>query len=135
MKTTKIWANLAVKDVERTAAFYTSLGITPNKPPHITPDLTSFLFGDEDFVIHFFKEERLQASMNGNVADLQKGNEVIFSLSATSEEEVKDWAAKVKAAGGTIIKEAGRQEDGYFYCVFADPDGHKFNVLLIEEGM
>ncbi len=135
MKTKQIWANVAVKDVNRTDEFYTTLGIKPNKPPHITAELTSFVFGEDDFVIHFFKEEKLQASMNGKIADLNNGNEVIFSLSAQSEDDVTKWAKKAKEAGGTIIKEAARQEDGYYYCVFADPDGHKFNVLLIEKGM
>ena len=135
MKTRQIWANLAVKDVQRTADFYTSLGIKPNKPPHITPDLASFLFGENDFVIHFFKEEKLQPLMNGSSAGLKNNSEVMFSLSAESEEEIIEWTKKVKEAGGTILKEAARQEDGYYYCVFADPDGHKFNVLLMEKGM
>ena len=71
--------------------------------------------------------------MNDKIADLKNGSEVIFSLSSESEEEVNDWATKAKEAGGTIFKKAGRHEDGYYYCVFADPDGHKFNVLLMEK--
>lgn len=124
-----------MKDIKRTAEFYTRLGFKPNKPPHITPELTSFLFGADDFVIHFFKEEKMKSSMNDKVADLKNGNEVMFSLSAGSKEEVDNWAKKAKEAGGTIFKEAAKHEDGYYYCVFADPDGHKFNMLLVEKGM
>jgi predicted lactoylglutathione lyase len=42
---------------------------------------------------------------------------------------------KVKAAGGNIFHEAGRDETGHYGFAFTDPDGHKFNVLLMEEGM
>lgn len=134
MKTKQIWANLTVKDIKRTAEFYTSLGIKPNMPNN-SQELTSFLFGDDDFVIHFFIEEKMQASMNSKVADLKNGSEVMFSLSAESKEEVDDWAKKAKEAGGTIFREACKDKDGYYYCGFADPDGHKFNVLLVEKGM
>src|ERR1700733_1999301 len=134
MKARKIWANLSVKDISRTADFYTQLGFTSNMSRDST-DLTSFRFGDDNFVIHFFKEEKLQAAMNENVADLKDGNEVMFSLSAESEEEVRSWAAKAKEAGGTIFREASAGEKGYYYCGFADPDGHMFNVLLVTPAM
>jgi len=133
MQTDQIWANLAVADTKRTEAFYTALGFTPNCDT--TPVLTSFLFGKNNFVIHFFIKKQLEFAMNGKTTDLQHSNEVIFSLSAKSEAEVDAWAAKVAEAGGTIVTEAGRQSDGYYYCVFADPDGHKFNVLCVEPGM
>ena len=45
------------------------------------------------------------------------------------------WAERVKNAGGKIFHEVGRDETNHYGFAFADPDGHKFNVLLIEEGM
>ena len=55
MKPKKIWANFSVKDAKRTREFYTQLGFTPNMPNKY-PKLASFLFGDDDFVIHFFEQ-------------------------------------------------------------------------------
>lgn len=130
-----IWANLAVADVERTAAFYSKLGCKPNGPRHITDDLTSFLFGDNSFVIYFFRPEKLRASMNNRVADPKNGSEVIFSLSAQSRDEVDGWAKMAEAAGASIFRQPGEDEAGYYYCIFADPDGRKFNVLCVDEGM
>lgn len=132
MKARKIWANFSVKDVTRTNQFYTQLGFTPNGS-NSYPQLASFLFGDDSFVIHFFEQgsqidEYLTASSNNS-------NEIIFTLSAESEQEIQEWADKVKAAGGTIFQEAGRDKTGHFSFGFADPDGHRFNVLLIEKGM
>ena len=128
----KIWANFSVKDVKRTHQFYTQLGFTPSKQNNL-PILASFLFGDDDFVIHFFEK--------GTQIDeyLQSGNlytsEIIFTLSAETEAEVEEFAEKVRKAGGTIFKDVRRDENNYFGFAFADPDGHKFNVLLMEEGM
>ena len=56
MNTKKIWGNFSVKDAKRTNQFYTKLGFTPNKLNNV-PKLASFLFGDDDFVIHFFEQD------------------------------------------------------------------------------
>jgi len=136
MKFKQIWANFAVENIERTEKFYRHLGLERNgSPSESEPEMTSFKFGESDFVIHFFKKDQLEFAMNGKVADSENGNEIIFSISAESKDEVNLWAEKVIEAGGKIHKAAKRQEDGYYYCVFADPDGHKFNVLLVEKGM
>jgi|8_EtaG_2_1085327.scaffolds.fasta_scaffold147880_1 predicted lactoylglutathione lyase len=135
MNTKKIWANLAVKDVEKTWDFYLKLGFEPNCPPS-TKELASFVVGDNDFVIHFFEENRFKTSLEGEIADLKKGNEIMFTLLAESKEEVDEWVRKVKEVGGTIHFDPKKDrkkmydENGYYVCVFADPDGHKFNVFF-----
>lgn len=132
MKAKKIWANFSVKDAKRTRQFYTQLGFTPSKQDNY-PKLASFLFGDNDFVIHFFEQGSKidEYLMPGPEAS----SEIIFTLSAETEAEVIEWEDKVKNAGGEILRKAGRDESNYYGCVFADPDGHKFNVLLMEKGM
>ena len=131
MKSKRIWANFSVKDANRTREFYTQLGFTPNSPNKY-PKLASFLFGDNDFVIHFFEQG---SQIDDYLSSGSGTSEIIFTLSAETEEEVKEWAKKVKEAGGKIIQDAGRDNANYYGFVFADPDGHKFNVLLMEKGM
>ena len=132
MKAKKIWANFSVKDASRTNQFYKQLGFEPyglNKEPK----LASFLFGDDEFVIHFFEQgSQIDKYL---LPGSKNSNEIIFTLSAETEQEVNEWADKVKAAGGNIFFEVGRDEAGYFGFGFSDPDGHKFNVLLMEKGM
>ena len=41
-------------------------------------------------------------------------------------------AGKVKEAGGNIFQKVRRNENNYYGFAFADPDGHKFNVLLMD---
>jgi len=122
-----IWANFVVKDVKRTNEFYTQLGFTPNNTNNF-PKLASFLFGDNKFVIHFFE----QGSGINDFLTSGSNSEIIFTLSAETEAEVNEWAERVKKAGGTIFKEVQRDEKGYYGFAFADPDGHKFNVLLMD---
>src|SRR5689334_6352407 len=110
MKAKKIWANFSVKDAKRTSQFYTQLGFTP-WPGH-DPKLASFLFGDDDFVIHFFEQG---SRIDDYLAPVSKTtSEIIFTLSAETEAEVKEWAERVKNAGGNILSEAGRDESNYY---------------------
>ena len=124
-----IWANFAVSNLERTTAFYTALGFKPNGKPN--NDLTSFLFGAGQFVIHFFLKDVLQANVKMKVSDSQQANEIIFTLSAETKEQVDSWAKEVDAAGGTIVSQPEEFGEGYYGFVFADPDGHKFNVFYM----
>ena len=128
MKTKKIWANLGVENLERTTKFYSELGFKPNGA---SKELTSFFVGEDDFVIHFFLKDILQSSMKGEIVDPKSGNEVIFTLSADSREEVDHWENEVRNAGGTVISKAEEFGKGYYGFVFADPDGHKFNVFFM----
>ncbi|WP_343623388.1 VOC family protein [Flavobacterium lindanitolerans] len=128
MKTRKIWANLGVEDLERTTKFYTQIGFQPNG---VSKELTSFLVGDDNFIIHFFLKEILKSNTKIELTDPKQGNEIIFTLSAESKEEVNQWQEAVKNAGGTIISEAEEFGKGYYGFVFSDPDGHKFNVFYM----
>ncbi|MDB5283644.1 MAG: glyoxalase [Bacteroidota bacterium] len=129
MNPKKIWANLAVSDLELTTKFYTELGFKPNGR---SDDLTSFLFGEKDFIIHFFIKDKLKAGIKGEIADLEKGNEIVFTLGAHSKQDVDAWGQEVSNAGGKLISKPEEFGKGYYGFVFADPDGHRFNVFYME---
>lgn len=130
MKPKKIWANLGVKDVELTRKFYATLGFERNGK-HESKDLASFLIGDDNFVVHFFAKEVLEKFIGSEVADLNKGSEIIFTLGAESKAEVNAWAEEVRNAGGTIFSEPAEFGEGYYGFSFADLDGHKWNVFYM----
>ncbi len=130
MNPKKIWANMAVNDLERTTAFYTQLGFKPNGTPNDT--LTSFIIGENDFIIHFFLKDALKPGMKGEIADAQTANEIIYTLSAGSKDEVDAWSREVEPAGGKIVSLPEAFGAGYYGFVFADPDGHRFNVFYME---
>ena len=123
-----IWSNLAVSDLERTTKFYTELGFKSNGK---SKELTSFFIGEDDFVMHFFLKDILKTSIKGEITDSQNANEVLFTLSAESKDQVDNWAKEVERAGGKIISKPEEFGKGYYGFVFADPDGHKFNVFYM----
>lgn len=128
MNPKKIWSNLAVSDLERTTKFYTELGFKSNGS---SKELTSFFIGENDFVMHFFLKDILKTFIKGEMADSQKVNEVVYTLSAESKDQVNDWSKEVERAGGEIITGPEEFGEGYYGFLFADPDGHKFNVFYM----
>jgi predicted lactoylglutathione lyase len=126
MKTRMIWGNLVTNDIQKTIQFYTALGFKQNGKE--TNELVSFSFADSNFIINFFTQKRFEWALKGKLTNTNTENEIIFSLSADSREEVDLWLEKVKKAGGTIFSEPEDFEVGYTFG-FADPDGHKFNFL------
>lgn len=126
-----IWANLVAANLERTQKFYTELGFKPNNP-HSSNELVSFFVGDNEFVIHFFLKNSIEKNVkNVNFGDSQHSNEIIFTLSAESQDQVDQWADEVEKAGGSIISAPESFGNNYYGFVFADPDGHKFNVFYM----
>jgi uncharacterized protein len=128
MNPKKIWSNLGVSDLARTTKFYTALGFKFNGS---SEQLTSFFIGEDDFVMHFFLKDILQANVNGKIADGQSANEVVFTLSAETKKQVDDWAKEVEKAGGKLVTKPEAFGEGYYGFVFTDPDGHKFNVFYM----
>jgi len=128
METKKIWANFSIQDIERTTKFYKELGFNHNGA---SEQLTSFFFGEQNFIIHFFLKDALETAMKGPIIDAKAGNEIIFTLSADSKNEVNSWREAVVQAGGEIVSEPEEFGEGYYGFVFADPDGHKFNVFYM----
>lgn len=122
-----IWGNLPIKDVERTHKFFLELGFKPNGDR--TDKIVSFIIAENQFIINFIQEEQFKTATLSPAADTKNSAEIIFSLSAESKEELNEWAEKVKKAGGTVFLEPQKIEGNMYNLGFADPDGHRFNVL------
>lgn len=132
MNPKKIWANLAVSDLKRTTKFYTELGFKPNGP-NTSKELTSFMVGKIDFIMHFFLKDVLKTNVKSlEIADSHSVNEIVFTLSAESKDQVDNWAKEIEKAGGKIISRPEEFGEGYYGFDFADPDGHRFNVFYME---
>lgn len=96
METKQIWANLSVKDLERTHEFYTKLGFKPNGKFSKENGLVSFLVGQDEFVVHFFSEENLKPAMGGE--NTPKNTTTMKANTTTLSEIVsrEEWLAKRK---------------------------------------
>lgn len=126
METRMIWANLVSTDLQKTIQFYLDLGFKQNGKE--TDELVSFSFGQSNFIVNFFVPKRFENAMRSKLIDTKTENEIIFSLSADSREQVDEWYERVQKAGATIFSEPENFQQGYTFG-FTDPDGHKFNFL------
>ncbi|HLN19767.1 MAG TPA: VOC family protein [Bacteroidales bacterium] len=131
--TKEFWINLPVKDIKRTKDFFTQLGFTFKPLPGNREDAACLILGSKSVQVMFFEEHEFRSFTNSDIPDTSRNNEVLFSVDAENAEEINMLASKVSKAGGKIFAEPG-EKDGWMYGFgFTDPDGHKWNVLHMDE--
>jgi len=124
----ELWLNLPVKDLEKSRTFFKSLGFEPTRD---NPGMIGFIIGKVPvmMVVH----QDFEKYSNNPVADTAKGSEILISIDAPHKEYVNEMAEKVKAAGGSVFSEP-QEIMGWMYNMgFADPDGHRWNVLHMDK--
>jgi predicted lactoylglutathione lyase len=127
----EFWLNIGSKDLPKAKEFYSKLGFEMNNK-HANPQMVSMFVGDKNVVLNLFSENMMQGFISNAVTDTKGSNEIIFSLGASSREEVDAMAKTVVAAGGDLYGKPG-EKDGWMYgCGFADPDGHRWSVLYMD---
>jgi uncharacterized protein len=128
----ELWLNLPVREPKRAKAFYTQLGFRLNEQYASQDGSFSMIVGDNQVVLMLFPESTFRGFAGNTVADLRQGTEVLFSLGANSREEVDELALKAERAGGTVFSKPGENGGWMYGCGFADPDGHRWNMLYMD---
>src|SRR5690349_19786654 len=128
---TKIFVNLPVRDLEKSIHFFTHLGFTFN--PHFTDDKAACLVINEGSIYAMLiTEEFFKTFTKKAISDAKKNTEVLIAIDAESRMEVDVMVRKAVEAGGSVYMEA--QDHGWMYGhSFADPDGHQWEVLYMDE--
>ena len=123
---TQIYVNLPVKDLDRSVAFFSTLGFTFN-PDFTDANATCMIVGENIFVM-LLVEKFFQTFTPKPISDATKATEVLVCLSRDSREDVDGMVRKAVAAGGTIHKDS--QEHGFMYAHgFTDLDGHIWELV------
>lgn len=130
MKT--IWLNLPVKNIQKSKAFFNAIGFRENPRHENAENMGSFLIGENDFVLMLFPEEQLKTFVGNEIADTSKGSEMLINIDAQSKTEVDEMAATVRKAGGKIFAEPAEVQGWMYAFGFADPDGHRWNMLYMD---
>lgn len=127
---TKIFINLAVRDLNRAIAFYTALGYSFN--PQFTDETATCMIISETIYAMLLTEEKFKSFTSKELVDARRSIEVMLALSAESREEVDNMIAKVIKAGG---KEHGEVQDyGFmYYRSYEDLDGHVWELTYMPE--
>jgi predicted lactoylglutathione lyase len=125
---TKLFVNLPVKDLVRSKAFFTSLGLDFFGQAE---DMASVIISEHTQVMLLAEATFASYARNG-VADAAAGTETILVLGVETREQVDDLAGRAQAAGGEPVGAA--RDDGYRYQRgFTDLDGHHWEALCLIE--
>jgi uncharacterized protein len=111
---------LGVRDLARARAFYEALGWTSNAGPD--DDVVFFQAGGIVFALW----GRAELAGDSGMEDGGGWGGVTLAHNVRSPAEVD--ALMARAAGGTIARPAGATFWGGYSGVFADPDGHPWEV-------
>lgn len=126
-----IFVNLPVADVARSTAFYESLGMV--KDPRFSNEVASSMQWSDTIVFMILDKGFFGTFTPKTIADATTTTEVLIALSLDSRAEVDAIVEKAGAAGG-IADVRPAQDMGFMYSrAFADPDGHMFEPLHMDE--
>ncbi len=129
--TKELWLNLPVRDLEKSKAFFATLGFRFNAQHGNSEHSAGLMIGNKNIVVMLFSEPAFKNFTRIDIADTSIGSEVLISIDAESREEVDGYAHKVRLAGGTVFGDPGGNEWMYG-MLFADLDGHRWNVLYMD---
>jgi predicted lactoylglutathione lyase len=125
----KMFVNLAVRDLKKSMAFFSSLGFTFN--PKFTDDNAAcMIVSDEGFVM-LLTESFFRRFTKLELCDTTRQTEALIALSCASRPEVDDTVKKAVAAGGRPAMDP--QDHGFMYASsFYDLDGHHWEVFWMD---
>ncbi|MCS4300727.1 VOC family protein [Chryseobacterium sp. BIGb0232] len=129
MKINQIYVNLPVKDVQKTRAFWTTLGFSINE--QFSDDKAVCVVMKEDHIYTMFlKEDFFQTFTNRPFA---KGDttQVLLAIGVESREEVDQMVKAALENGGSKYSEP--MDHGWMYQnAFADLNGHQWEVMYAD---
>jgi len=105
----QIWLNLPVKDVAKAKVFFSKIGFVFNEAQE-TASSACMLVGESKFVVMLFEERMFEGFVQNKLTDTQKSSEVLISIDAQSTQEVDEFAAKVRDAGGYVFAEPAEKQ-------------------------
>lgn len=126
----KVFINLPVKNLEKSASFFTQLGYSLNQ--QYTDDKAASLVISDSIFVMLLTEEYFQTFTTKSICDAKVSTEVLIALDAPSKEAVISTVAKAKELGAVTYSEP--QDHGWMYQhSFADLDGHQWELVYMDE--
>ena len=125
----QIFVNLPIKNMERSQAFFKSLGFSFN--PQFTNEQGACMIVSDTIYVMLLVEPFFQTFTKKTIADATKTVEVLVCLSCESRAEVDDFVNKALAAGGTTPNPP--IDHGFMYGHgFTDLDGHIWELAYMD---
>lgn len=125
----QIFVNLAVKDLDKSKAFFGALGFTFN-PQFSNEQGACMIIAEDSIYAMLLTEDFFKTFIDKPIARAHEVTEVLNCLSCESREEVDDLVAKALAAGGKAPRKP--QDHGFMYAHgFEDLDGHIWELVYM----
>lgn len=125
----QIFINLAVKDLQKSMAFYTALGFTNN--PQFSDDSGKCMVWSENIFVMIMTHEKFAGFITKPIADTKNTVAGLFSLSVESTDEVNSIVANGLKAGGTEPNEW--RDYGFMQQrTIEDFDGHTWEIFYMD---
>ena len=126
---TKMFVNLAVKDLDRSRAFFDRLGFTFN--PQFTDQTAACMVIADDIYVMLLTHPKFKEFTKKDIADAHKTTEVLTCLSFDRKDKINEIVDKAVAAGGTEAREP--TDYGFRYGrSFNDLDGHIWEIIWMD---
>lgn len=125
----QVFINLAVKDVNKSMAFYTALGFTNN--PRFSDDTAKCMVWSEHIFVMIMTHEKFASFATKPLADTKSGLAGIFSLAAESSDAVNTIMTNGLNAGG--VEPNAMRDYGFMQQrTIEDFDGHTWEVFYMD---
>nr|WP_315244424.1 VOC family protein [uncultured Flavobacterium sp.] len=127
---TKIFLNLAVKDLNRAISFFNGLGFPTN--PKFTNEKGACIVIDENINVMLLIEAFYQTFTKKQICNSVTTSEALISISVGTRKQVDEMIEKAVKGGGTDYEQSN--DYGWMYQrTFLDPDGHHWEVFSMDE--
>jgi predicted lactoylglutathione lyase len=125
----QVFINLAVKDLQKSMVFYTSLGFSNN--PQFSDDTGKCMVWSENIFVMIMTHEKFTSFATKPIADTKSNLAGLFSLSVDTVDEVNSILSKGLDAGG---KEPTEMRDYGFMQqrTIEDFDGHTWEIFFMD---
>lgn len=126
---TSIYINLAVKDLNKSVAFYRDLGFTFDS--RFTDETGTMMNISHDIKVMLLTRDRFQEFTPRTIVDAHFGVECLNSLSMPGKTEIDEMMTQALSLGAKEPMPA--QDHGFMYGrVFSDLDGHTWDLVWMD---
>lgn len=124
-----LFLNLPVADLDKSVAFFTSLGFEFNAD--FTDENATAMVVNDQATVMLLVRDFFSTFTDKSIADTTTSIEGLYALSADSREDVDGVIDRAVAAGGREPRP--RKDEGFMYGgAFEDLDGHVWEVMWMD---
>ena len=128
----KLFVNLAVRDLPRSVAFFTTLGFAFD--PRFTDAQAACMIVSEHASVMLLTRPFFRRFTTRELCDTRSHVEGLLALSCESRAEVDALVARAIEAGGTTVR-APVDHGSMYASSFHDLDGHHWEVVWVDAPM